>query len=243
MELELRINGVIKSLDVAPNELLLNVLRREGYYSVKHGCDHGHCGACTVLIDGLPRPSCVMLAMQAAGATVTTVEGLGSLHRLHPLQETFIDAGAVHCGFCTPGMLLSAYALLQRNPNPSEEEIREALAGNLCRCTGYNRLVQAVQRAAALLRGEDIEPISIPDSGGRTRSWDLGRASLEPYEQTGTGVQRVQVMMGQPERQIDAIKLVTGKPAFADDCDLPGLLHARLLTSPHAHAIIREIDT
>ncbi|WP_052888154.1 molybdopterin-dependent oxidoreductase [Thermogemmatispora carboxidivorans] len=243
MELELRINGVIKSLDVAPNELLLNVLRREGYYSVKHGCDHGHCGACTVLIDGQPRPSCVMLAMQAAGATVTTVEGLGSFRRLHPLQETFIDAGAVHCGFCTPGMLLSAYALLQRNPNPSEEEIRDALAGNLCRCTGYNRIVQAVQRAAALLRGEDIEPISIPDSGSRTRPWDLGPAPLEPGEQTSEEAQPVHAMMGRPERQVDAIKLVTGKPAFADDCHLPGLLYARLLTSPYAHAIIREIDT
>ncbi|MBX5448684.1 molybdopterin-dependent oxidoreductase [Thermogemmatispora sp.] len=249
MELELRINGVIKSLDVAPNELLLNVLRREGYFSVKHGCDHGHCGACTVLIDGLPRPSCIMLAMQAAGATLTTVEGLGSFRRLHPLQEAFIDAGVVHCGFCAPGMLLSAYALLQRNSNPSEEEIREALAGNLCRCSGYNRIVQAVQRAAALLRGEDIEPLSIPDSGARTRPWDLGRALPEPSEQrqtaeqAGGGVQRIHVMMGRPERQIDAIKLVTGKPAFADDCTLPGLLHARLLTSPHAHAIIREIDT
>ncbi|WP_376795850.1 molybdopterin-dependent oxidoreductase [Thermogemmatispora sp.] len=249
MELELRINGVIKSLDVAPNELLLNVLRREGYYSVKHGCDHGHCGACTVLIDGLPRPSCVMLAMQAAGATVTTVEGLGSLRRLHPLQETFIDAGAVHCGFCTPGMLLSAYALLQRNPNPGEEEIREALAGNLCRCSGYNRIVQAVQRAAALLRGEDIEPLSIPDSGARTRPWDPGRAPLElperqaPAEQGPVGRQRVHIMMGRPERRIDATKLVTGKAAFADDYDLPGLLHARLLTSPHPHALVREIDT
>src|SRR5437764_8752698 len=123
MELELRINGVIKSLDVAPNESLMTVLRQEGYYSVKHGCETGDCGACTVLVDGMPRPSCVMLAAQAGGCTLTTVEGLGTLHKLHPLQEAFIEEGAVQCGYCIPGMLLSAHALLQRNDRPTESEI------------------------------------------------------------------------------------------------------------------------
>ena len=113
MELELRINGMIKSLDVAPNESLMDVLRHEGYYSVKHGCETGECGACTVLVDGMPRPSCVTLAAQVGGSTLTTVESLGSARKLHPIQEAFIDTGAIQCGFCTPGMVLSAHALLQ----------------------------------------------------------------------------------------------------------------------------------
>ena len=144
MELELRINGVIKSLEGAPNESLMTVLRQEGYYSVKHGCETGECGACTVLVDGVPRPSCVMLAAQAGGCTLTTVESLGSARKLHPLQEAFVDTGAIQCGFCTPGMVLSAHALLKSNPHPTEEEVRDALSGNLCRCTGYVKPVQAV---------------------------------------------------------------------------------------------------
>ena len=160
MELELRINGMIKSLDVAQNELLMDVLRHEGYYSVKHGCETGECGACTVLVDGMPRPSCVTLAAQVGGSTLTTVESLGSARKLHPIQEAFIDTGAIQCGFCTPGMVLSAHALLKRNSNPTEEEIRDALSGNLCRCTGYVKPVQAVQRAAAIMRGEKMASIS-----------------------------------------------------------------------------------
>ena len=156
MELELRINGVIKSLDVAPNELLLNVLRREGYFSVKHGCDHGHCGACTVLIDGLPRPSCIMLAMQAAGATVTTVEGLGSFRRLHPLQEAFIDAGVVHCGFCTPGIVATAVAEVVGEER-SKEEITDLLGGHLCRCTGYAGIKAAFEELATPDREQRAE--------------------------------------------------------------------------------------
>src|SRR5438067_8860663 len=132
MELELRINGIIKSLDVAPNESLMTVLRQEGYHSVKHGCETGECGACNVLVDGVPRPSCVMLAAQAGGCTLTTVESLGTARKLHPLQEAFIDTGAIQCGFCTPGMVLSAHALLKSNPDPSENEVRDALSGNLC---------------------------------------------------------------------------------------------------------------
>src|SRR6266700_7211318 len=145
MELELRINGVVESLEVPVNETLLSMLRREGYCSVKQGCETGECGVCTVLVDGVPRPSCVMLAGQAGGCTLTTVEWLSSTHKLHPLQEAFIEVGAVKCGFCTPGMLLSAYALLQKNPQPTEDEIRWGISGNLCRCTGYQNIVKAVQ--------------------------------------------------------------------------------------------------
>ncbi len=205
MEVEFRINGVIKSLDVAANESLLAALRREGYASVKHGCETGECGACAVLIDGTPRPACVTFAAQVGGCTLATVESLGTAGALYPIQQAFIDCGAVGCGFCAPGMLLSAYALLKSNPNPSEEEARDALSGNLCRCTGYVKPVAAVLRAAAVMQEEVVEPVV-----------------------------SVQV--------IDAIKLVTGKPAFVDDIEMRGMLHARLLTSPHAHAVIRDIN-
>src|SRR5690242_18369567 len=182
MELELSINGVIKSLDVAPHESLLTVLRREGYYSVKHGCESGECGACTVLVDGIARPACVTLAAQAGGCALTTVESLGNARKLHPLQEAFIDTGAIQCGFCTPGMLLSASALLKSNPAPSEEEVREALSGNLCRCTGYVKPVQAVLRAAAVMRGEAVPPISRPTSEENNQPWNPGRSPQEPGE-------------------------------------------------------------
>src|SRR6266513_4767017 len=188
MELKLRINWMIKSLDVASNESLMTVLRQEGYYSVKHGCETGECGACTVLVDDMPRPGCVTLAAQVGGCTLTTVESLGSARKLHPLQEAFIDTGAIQCGFCTPGMVLSAHALLKRNPTPTEDEIRDALSGNLCRCTGYVKPVQAIQRAAAILRGEKMAPISLPDSGGNFQPWDPGRSPLE-YPDHGASVQ------------------------------------------------------
>src|SRR5947209_11167270 len=160
MELELRINGVVESLDGAANESLLTMLRRGGYCSVKQGCETGECGACTVLVDGIARPSCVMLAAQAGGCTLTTIEYLGTARKLHPLQDAFAEVGAIQCGFCTPGMLLSAYALLQRNPQPDEQAVRDALSGNLCRCTGYAKPVQAVLRAAAILRGETVKPLT-----------------------------------------------------------------------------------
>src|SRR5437667_2467596 len=182
MELELRINGVIKSLDVVTNESLMTVLRHEGYYSVKHGCETGECGACTVQVDGVPRPSCVTLAVQVGGCTLTTVESLGTARKLHPIQEAFVDTGAIQCGFCTPGMVLSAHALLKHNPNPTEDEVRDALSGNLCRCTGYVKPVQAVLRAAAILRGQEMTPISRPGSGENFKPWDPGRSPLEHAE-------------------------------------------------------------
>jgi len=148
LELKLTINGTEKTFEVSPDDRLSAVLRREGYVGVKVGCNTGDCGTCTVLLEGDPIVSCLMLAAQAQGATLTTVEGLSQGKTLHPLQVAFLDEGAVQCGFCTPGMLLSAEALLHDIPDPSEDQVREALAGNLCRCTGYERPVQAVLKAA-----------------------------------------------------------------------------------------------
>jgi putative selenate reductase molybdopterin-binding subunit len=274
MELELRINGIVESLDVAPNELLLNMLRREGYDSVKRGCETGECGACTVLVDGVPRPSCVMLAAQAGGCTLMTVEHLRSGRQLHPLQQAFIEVGAVQCGFCTPGMLLSAFALLRGNTNPTEAEVRTALSGHLCRCTGYVKPVQAVMRAAALLRSEGVPqtPWSVPaldnraesgavnltSTGGLRTVTTQGIASTTgKLSAVGTGMTSSLAagrtgsiasagaptqVVGKAVPAIDAVKLATGKPAFAGDHHPRGMLYGRVLTSPHAHAVIRSID-
>jgi aerobic-type carbon monoxide dehydrogenase small subunit (CoxS/CutS family) len=148
MEIRLNVNGEAKQWTIAPGDLLLDVLRREGYFGVKRGCEAGECGACTVLIGGNPINSCLMFAAQAEGANVLTIEGLAHGSNLHPLQEAFLDHGAVQCGFCTPAMILNAKALLDRKPHPSEEEVREALAGTFCRCTGYSKPVEAVLAAA-----------------------------------------------------------------------------------------------
>ncbi len=142
-------NGVPYEVDVEPSRSLLSVLRTEiGLTGPKEGCDDSECGACMVLIDGKPVNSCSYLALQADGHEVTTIEGLAEGETLHPLQQAFLDQGGVQCGFCTPGMLISAKALLDRNPRPSEDEVRLALSGNLCRCTGYQKIAQAVLQAA-----------------------------------------------------------------------------------------------
>ena len=151
----LHVNGVGYPVEIEPGRSLLSVLRDEvGLTGSKEGCDDSECGACMVLLDGRPVNSCSYLALQADGREVTTIEGLASADgELHPLQRAFLDQGGVQCGFCTPGMLISAKALLDENPTPSEEEIRLALSGNLCRCTGYSGIVRAVQSAAGELAG------------------------------------------------------------------------------------------
>ncbi|HET7704401.1 MAG TPA: (2Fe-2S)-binding protein [Candidatus Limnocylindrales bacterium] len=151
--LQLTVDGLPLSAMVDPGRTLLRVLRDDfGRTGTKEGCDDSECGACMVLVDGLPVNSCSYLALQAAGRAITTVEGLARDETLHPLQRAFLEGGGIQCGFCTPGMLISAAALLARDPDPSEEAIRDGLAGNLCRCTGYQPIVQAVQRAAAEMR-------------------------------------------------------------------------------------------
>jgi carbon-monoxide dehydrogenase small subunit len=149
IEVTLTINGERRSAAVPPEATLLQLLRDAlGLTGAKLGCDVGDCGACTVIVDGKAVNACLMLAGQAAGRRVLTIEGLASRERLHPIQKAFEDSGALQCGFCGPGMVLSTKALLDVNPNPTATEIRDALAGNLCRCTGYTKIVEAVQDAA-----------------------------------------------------------------------------------------------
>ncbi len=285
MKVTLKVNGRVHRLDLPPYRRLLDALRGLGYFGVKHGCDTGECGACTVLIDGLPRNSCVMLAAQAEGHEITTIEGIaGEQARgwrgsapLHPLQEAFVETGAIQCGFCTPAMILAAKALLDRNPDPTEAEVRDALSGVLCRCTGYLKPVQAVLRAAAIMRGEAVPPLEgegpglpltgvfgpdLPPPSTRLQpGWEEG--SSPPLTGRGLG-ERAGVfaptrlaplptvviapeaepfrVVGKPEKKVDALKLVQGKPAFTDDVELRGMLHAKLLLSPYAHARIVRID-
>jgi aerobic-type carbon monoxide dehydrogenase small subunit (CoxS/CutS family) len=152
--LRLRVNGEDFEILVPVHRTLLEVLREDlGLTGTKHGCELGECGTCTVLVDGRPQLSCLVLPVQLDGREVTTVEGMGSTARLHPLQQAFAELGAAQCGYCTPGMLLSAMALLERDPRPGRERIRDALAGNLCRCTGYTKIVEAVELAASRTAG------------------------------------------------------------------------------------------
>ncbi|MDE2889411.1 MAG: (2Fe-2S)-binding protein [Gemmatimonadota bacterium] len=148
-QVELNVNGTVYDLSLEPRKTLLAVLRdRLGLTGTKEGCSTGDCGACTVLIDGEPVTSCLVLAVAAEGREVTTVEGVADVDALHPVQEAMVSMGGLQCGFCTPGFIVSSYGLLQKNAAPSEDEIRRALAGNLCRCTGYTKIVEAVQEAA-----------------------------------------------------------------------------------------------
>lgn len=216
------LNGRPVAVTAPPGCRLLHALREDlGLTGTKQGCDcEGECGACTVLLDGEAVRSCLLPLEKVAGRRVTTIEGLAEDGRLHPLQQAFIDHGAVQCGFCTPGMLLSAAALLARNPDPAREEIMAALEGNLCRCTGYHKIIRAVQAAAAVMRGE--LPAG-PSSG-----------SEGP-------------IIGGSQARVDAVEKVTGAALYAEDIVLAigsagRLLHAALVRSPLPHAHIRGID-
>jgi carbon-monoxide dehydrogenase small subunit len=150
------VNGQECEVIIEPHMLLIDVLRDKlGLTGTKYSCGAGDCGACTVLIDGKPSFSCLTLAVTARGKSILTIEGVADGNTLHPIQQAFVDQGAIQCGFCTPGMILSTKALLDENPEPSRDEIKAALAGNLCRCTGYVKIVDAVQAAAVALRDGD----------------------------------------------------------------------------------------
>jgi CO/xanthine dehydrogenase Mo-binding subunit/aerobic-type carbon monoxide dehydrogenase small subunit (CoxS/CutS family) len=208
------VNGAPVTVDVPPATPLLDILRNElGLTGTKQGCDHeGECGVCTVLVDGKTVRSCLTPVGKAAGRHVLTVEGLGAPGNLHPLQQAFIDTGAVQCGYCTPGMLVAAKGLLDQNPNPSHEQIIEFLEGNLCRCTGYKRILMAVEIAAAKLRGEHAE------------------------------FKNEYPVVGKEYRRMDAVDKVMGRAKYVEDIVMPGLLHGRVLRSPHHHARVVALD-
>jgi carbon-monoxide dehydrogenase small subunit len=159
--LKLRINGEDRPVVFPTHHTLLEVLREEcALTGTKHGCELGECGTCTVLVDGRPVLSCLILAAETSGKAIETVEGMQLGNDLHPLQAAFADLGAAQCGYCTPGILMAAKALLAENPQPSRDEMSEALAGNLCRCTGYHKILEGIEWAAAKMRGEDWMPPS-----------------------------------------------------------------------------------
>ncbi|MCY0874417.1 MAG: glyceraldehyde dehydrogenase subunit gamma [Acidianus infernus] len=153
VKIHLKINGKDYETEVEPRKLLVHVLRDLGFTSVHVGCDTSNCGACTVIMNGKSVKSCTVLAVQADGSEILTVEGLSKDGKLHPIQEAFWDKHALQCGYCTPGMIMQSYWLLSENPSPSEDEIREGLAGNLCRCTGYQNIIEAVKEASQKLKG------------------------------------------------------------------------------------------
>ncbi len=156
VRLRLKINGTWQEVETRPDRLLLELLREDlGLTGTKKGCEKGECGACTVILNGKAVLSCLTPALKADGAEILTVEGLALKDRLHPLQQAFLEEGAVQCGYCTPGMLLSAKALLDENPDPGVEEVKKAISGNLCRCTGYAKIIRAIGVAAGKMRGEN----------------------------------------------------------------------------------------
>ncbi|MBI5946098.1 MAG: molybdopterin-dependent oxidoreductase [Chloroflexi bacterium] len=260
MNITLHINGIDHNIDLAPATTLLAALRGMGFHGVKFGDEGGLSGADTVLLNGKPVNAGSMLAAQAEGHKVATIEALGEhpeqgwklTDGLHPLQKAFVETGAIQCGYCTPAQILAAKSLLEKNPNPNEAEVREAISGVLCRCTGYLKPVQAVLKAAAELRGD--APLELGSI-----NWDFGTPKDDSPQNDApasnlTGVQvRPKVVLspesktyqtvGKPEIKVDAVKLVQGKPAFAADFEKRGMLHAKVLHSPHAHALIKNIDT
>ena len=211
------LNGQPVTIQVDPARNLLDVLRDElGLTGTKRGCDYeGECGGCTVLLDDRPVRACLTPVGKVTGRRVLTIEGLGDPDHLHPLQVAFIETGAVQCGYCSPGMILAARALLDREPEPTRKQIVEALAGNLCRCTGYTRVLMAVQLAAARMRG-DPDPPFMED--------------------------RVSSPIGGSVLRTDAVEKVTGRARYVEDIPMPGLLHARVLRSPHHHARLLSLD-
>jgi selenium-dependent xanthine dehydrogenase len=218
--LRFTVNGEHHELDVPESRTLAEVLRYDlGLTGTKIGCEEAECGLCTVLVDGLPVDSCVYPAFRAQGRQVTTIEGLAQGDQLHPLQRAFIEHGAVQCGFCTPGLIMAAKALLDGNPNPTPRDIKVALKDTLCRCTGYTSAINAVLSAASQLRGEGATPWRAPETSAPLSV--IGHSTPPP------GV----------------VDKVTGRAKYADDYTFEGMLHARTLRAKHPHARIMRIDT
>ncbi len=240
MQIKLEINQILTPFDIQPGATLLDVLRNAGFFGAKFGgCQKGECGACTVLLDGRPVNSCSMLAAQAEGHSIQTIEGIGEhpdqgwkkTDGLHPLQQAFIESGAIQCGYCTPAMVLSAKSLIDKKHEPSEAEIRDAMSGVLCRCTGYQKPVEAVKAAAALVNGS----ITISEFTDQLKSNCMPQMELVAETNEFRSV-------GKPDIKVDAMKLVQGKPAYTADIELKDMLVAKVLHSPVAHAWINRID-
>lgn len=248
------LNGLPRTVNEDPKKSLLDFLREDGLTSVKSGCgERGDCGMCTVLINGKPVQSCLVKMSTIEGKSIETVESLGDANHLHPLQQAFIETGAIQCGFCTPAQILTAKSILDKNPNPTEAEVRKGLSGVLCRCTGYVRIVDGVMRAAAMMRGDFVDPY-IPEEikfGENIELIDLPEEYLRKNGETAPLLPLVLTpekmndlhIVGKSKKKVDGVKLALGNPVFTDDVQPTGMLYGALLTSPHAHAIIRNIDT
>lgn len=219
-QLQLTVNGQVHTLDVPATRTLAQVLRYDlNLTGTKIGCGEAECGICTVHVDGTPINSCIFPALKAQGRQVRTIEGLAEGETLHPLQEAFMDHGAVQCGFCTPGLIMTSAALLEQNPSPTEDEVKVALKDTFCRCTGYTSVMRAIQSAAAAKRGEATLPVAEP-------------AVVEPLRSVGKN-----------EQVQDLVDRVTGRAKYTDDYVFEGMLFARTLRAPHPHARLLKIDT
>lgn len=219
-KLRLIINGTEHTLDVPESRTLAEVLRLDlGLTGTKIGCQEAECGSCTVIVDGQAIDSCIYPAFKAQGASVQTIEGVGDQDKLHPLQKQFIEHGAVQCGFCTPGLIMTAKQLLDNNPNPTKHDVKVALKDTFCRCTGYAAVFNAIDSAARELRGEEPLPFDQPET-------------IEPLRVVGQSV---------PSQHV--VDKVTGRAKYTDDYVFPDMLHARTLRAQYPHARIRSIDT
>jgi len=269
MKISATINGIFATYEITNGLTLLEFLREQGYFGAKFGgCERGECGACTVLLDGKPVNSCQFIAIEANGHTIETIEHQGENPEkgwaqnlgFNVIQKAFLESGAIQCGYCTPAMILAVKSLLERNPTPTDEQRRDSLTGILCRCTGYVKPVEAVKIAIEKLKQHGMDNISEtqgeheaqPDMNSPTRPDKYSNTgSIETLTVTKTITakktisknQPVWVTVGKSEEKVDGAKLVQGKPAFTSDFEIRGLLHAKVLRSPVAHAVIKRIDT
>jgi CO/xanthine dehydrogenase Mo-binding subunit/aerobic-type carbon monoxide dehydrogenase small subunit (CoxS/CutS family) len=238
------VNGRAVTVDTMPHRLLLDVLREQlGLKGAKRSCDIQVCGACTVLVDGAPVSACTYLAVEAEGREIRTVEGLADGETLHAVQAAFVEHGAIQCGFCTSGMLLSTAALLEENPSPTREQILHYLRGNLCRCTGYQKIVDAIASCATAAPS----PSPLPRDGGegfkQVDQWNpLPHRERGQGEGAGMTPAEPLRVVGHSVRRVDGLEKVTGRARYVTDMELPGMLHVKLLRSPYPHAKILRTD-
>ena len=220
--LKLNVNGNDYDVAVHAGTTLADLLREElKLTGTKKGCELGDCGACTVLMNGKAVNSCLVLALDADGKNIETIEGLAKGEDLHPIQRAFVEKGAIQCGYCTPGMIMRTKSLLDNNPNPTEEEIKSGLSGNLCRCTGYTKIIEAVETAKEYLKGKEVKPLEFHP---QKSAIDLS-------------------VVGRRLPKHDAPDKATGRAIYTDDISFPNMIYGKLLLSPVPHALIKSINT